>query len=446
MQNFASKRSICPVIAAAFLTLSNVSAANAQALDFVRNLFNRDKADEDKTVEAVVEEETATNCPESVRHFSAAQHYPMSCGRFRPPERDPSIDAMEGVWEVIIQDEKDPQHWYAALSKGLNGVSHRDPNGAWTLIGMFRTYAATPDRVSTDGVETIFFDGSGDYRMRVSRGAAANVMQGRWTNGEKSALAIWRKKPPAQIRSITFNSNYKKANGADVSNTVLFGARPGRFEFQDPLGCGYGHMRGNCHLIYITIAGQNLAGPHEIWLDPLSHMELLETRFLYSGDSFPTAAAMKWIVTGEPVVEAIQLQFAVWDGVKSGSYNLWFDGQPIPFYFHIENDPDENDKQQPNLIMLQALSNGRERVSQIEEGAPFRLVAHYDGDYPDPWAAVEAPGLPKIDAGGRLAPQTIILQRTDNPRILQSRLLKVEKAEFYGVVDEPLGEEEGAEP
>lgn len=462
MQNFASSRSICPVIAAAFLTLSNVSAANAQALDFVRNLFNRDKADEVKKVETVVDEESASAspCPETVAFFEFAQNWPESCGTVVPPNVSGAPEggtaALEGVWEIEVRTKDGPLRWVGALNKGLAHVGARTPDAPWNFIGNLTgpidepklpfigdTFSVTPEAVSGAGVKVSL----GGYEITVSPAGAANMMTGRWRRRDETGVVIWRKRPPASVRSVRFYSNFKDADGEDVVDEIAMGSRPARIEARHVVGCGYGHMRGNCHRVYVTIYGSGLEGPHEVWLDPNSHMELLERRYIFQDDNtFPASSAMGWIVSSRRSVKGIQLQFALWDGARPGPQILWFDGRPIPFDFIIHGYPDEKEEKKPSLLTLEAWAAEGAPVTQVEEGAPFRLTAKYDGEYPDPWVAVDAPGLPRIDAGGRLEPQTIILQRTDDPRILQSRLLKVEKTEFYPVVDEPLGEEEGADP
>jgi len=279
----------------------------------------------------------AEQCPETVAHFQAVQWYPNSCGSQTPPYAiDASVQSMEGAWNIEVISESESSYWIGALSKGFIGVGLREPDGDWGLIGEFRTYLASPVEVTSGSLVTAFIDGDGAEALRVGGAANTGFLTGQHSRGDQVSTANWRKLPPPRVGAVEFDSNRRDADGEPVLSTLQLDGSVdeqgvGRIELNHPVSCGAG-MRGNCTSLYVTVYGENLAQPAPVWLDPNSHMELLDTSFLFGdNESYSTDFAMKWMVTGEPETQAVRFRFVIWDGAKPGRYVLWYGDTPIPF-------------------------------------------------------------------------------------------------------------------
>lgn len=279
-------------------------------------------------------------CPDPVSFMEQAQLYEAACGSHTPLPASQLSDVereFEGVWRVEVASDDGTTSYFAALSKGLGDVGYRDPNGPWTLIGQFRTYPVAPQDVSASGLTTAFYDGSDAEPMRVQSMGQSGMLGGQWSYKGRTFRVTWQKTAPPRVTSVTFDSNWSRHDGTHVSESVTMGEAEGGFEFWGPMGCG--GARGNCHRVYLTVYGDNLAGPRAIWLDPLSHLELIETRFVNVRDETSTTGfAMKGAVANQADTKAISFQFAVRDGITAGAYTLWFGDIPIPFEIRLPND------------------------------------------------------------------------------------------------------------
>ncbi|SDB58446.1 hypothetical protein [Bauldia litoralis] len=369
----------------------------------------------------------ATNCPETVTHFRATHLYPMGCGSRTPPARSqlpPPLNNFEGVWLVEISgDERRSGSWYAALRQGHEGVDYRDPDGPWILTGEFRTYNASPSEVSAARIRTVFFDGESGGPMVVHPAGQEGVLIGRWSRDDKHADVAWRKIAPSRIESLTFNSNWERPDGSPVSDHIDYGQRAGRFEFGGPMGCG-GGMRGNCHRVFLTIFGKNLAGPHSIWLDPESHLELIESHFVgVSGSSVPTVGYMKSVMRDQSETAAINLVFAVWDGIRPGSHVIWLDD--IPIVFEINFPPSEAEVQPPPVspARIRYVRPVQDGYAGIEgplsvDGGPYAVEVRYDGEPPGQRTVAVTVQWPTRDGTGDK--ELVAEQSPDNPLLYYS--------------------------
>lgn len=297
------------------------------------------------TFEVRPDENRAVLCDETVDVMRAIALYPDSCGSDFPPPRSwlsKEDRDLEGVWRIEVQSAYGGSATYfASLGKGLESVDYRNPDGPWSLIGEFRTYPVTPFSVSSGGLRTVFYDGRDGQVMEVRPSGQPNRLAGQWVFNEERAKVTWQKIEPPQIASVWIDSNLSRADGSRITDEVAFGGRPGVLELPEGLGCG--GMQGNCHRVYLAISGTNLAGPNPVWLDPASHLDLLETRFVNArNESSPTAGYMKGAVKDQSATRWISFQFMVRDGIESGRFTLWFGNTPIPIEIRINANGTEN--------------------------------------------------------------------------------------------------------
>jgi len=213
-------------------------------------------------------------------------------------------------------------------------------------------------------------------------------------------------------------------------------------------------MRGNCPRFQIVVYGKNFAGPHHIWIDPASYIELSGRAYLCAKGRTYTVDA-EWTncsqsdKAGVNVVGVVLSGF-IWDGVSPGPKTVWIDGRPVPFELVIRGYPDANREPQPALVALRALGDGGAPLDRITEGVGFVLEATYDGAHPDEWVAVELPGLQPAVFGGELRvadddaaadggvvgkhlpPRSVVLRRTGDKTVFRSDLLAVRAAARRG--------------
>ena len=324
--------------------------ANAQVREFFESLFADDE-EEIAPAEAIAE----SSCPETVSFFDGAQKFPGSCGAVVPPQvpgsPPDSLKIYEGVWDVRLEGKDEVVEWVGVLSKGMGVVGQRAPNAEWSIFGAWsaaydsgvvpflRNLGGRVDSISAGALRA---NVSG-YEITVHPNGSTSLV-GRWKYRDTNGMAVWSRRPQAQISELIYNSN----RADEAGNRIISRVRPGevgRLEFNHPVTCGYGHMRGNCHNIYISVYGWPMGAPLDVWLDPVSHLEHLQSRFVYEGgDKAPEANySMGSSIVARGLIDHMQLQFVAWDGMTPGKQVLWIDGQAYPFDIVIHGYPEETE-------------------------------------------------------------------------------------------------------
>lgn len=361
-----------------------------------------------------------------------------ACGTGRPAPG--SAHFLDGIWEI-----KSPGNGkIASLTIFTNfsyGVLHRsDPNqpsptvGAWRLEGDtgFRrdTFAFRPNLADDGGVTAA--EGQFEFcncvkmRWEVHQTGDADILVGTWRYDEQTGPSIWRRRSAAPtIRSVTIGEAAFDAAGEAVNDSYGFGQRAGRITRAEPVTCARQNRR-NCDDIWVSLFGDNFGGAHTIWIDPASHIELDGEAGWYCRDG---AFVGYWNRCGmgasEPDgnVAGIGVKLRLWDGLTSGRYNLWVAGTPVPIEVEIGGMPAP---EAPALVLLDARDPEGTQITEVREGEPFIVSAHYDGPHPDTWVALEMPALRPV-AGA--ADRTMVLQRTEDPKVFESGWLAVERGE-----------------
>lgn len=370
-----------------------------------------------------------------------ARQWPGTCGTDKPPHG--AMGGLAGLWDVEVPaNPHSIEALRIALHYGSDGLGMHSPAEPLRARAYMRFpkrgYVGAPSappttaEINETGELVLRFGGFDlcacvQYELRVSPQGASNRMVGEWSFDGKRGTTLWRRRPPARIRTVEYLSSQL------VQDRVAVGVRPLRIVGRHPVTCGNGMMRGNCGGVWIIVRGENFEGLRNVWLDPATHMEI---RPYNSGWICGSGENESWIGhwtrcagAGGPGdgVTGIYLRVLLWDGVVPGPRTLWIDGTPIPIEMVIEGFPEAELSPKPDLRRLVAVNASGEPIEAVREGEPFRVRAIFSAAHPDPWIGVALPGIDgRYDQRGE--ERQVILRRTERPDTFESGWLAVEPA------------------
>lgn len=419
------------------------AAAFAQADEAAKNTDGA-SAENAGSATATEKSELESLCPEDMAGIAEKQGGLEACGTGRPP---PVTNPLDGVWEVDSPGNPKIDGLIVYVNNQY-GILHRgDPNqpspahGVWRLKGdaNYRSNIfSVPITVAEDGsvgsrLGQFDYCNCGQVKWRV-RPAGENTMIGEWRYDDQHGPAIWRRRSgKGIIRSVIISEAFINEQGEWVSERFGYRSRSGRVERRDPVIC--------CESIWVTVLGDNFAGVHNLWVDPATHVELREGRWVCNNGE--TTGGGRWDHCGVganpgDTVAGIQFKLNLWDGMKPGPINIWVDGQPIPIDIKLDGYPGE-DKEKPQLMTLNAYDLQYNKIPALTEGEPFILEAVFDGEHPDFWITVELPldggAVPTGAENGAtkqadpLQFRTVTLQRTADNKTFRSDRLAIQSAE-----------------
>lgn len=435
------------------LTVTAPIPANAGIGDFLKNLFGggeeatpvlegaADAADPDApAVQAV-----ALSCPEDMVAITGLSE---NCGTDRPPAPHGLTGGLAGLWDV--EAPGNPFHVTAmvSLNRGFAGVGHRGPQARqWVASGVaresgkeyFRTINPTA-RSNEDGslylhLLTGGYCGCVPYTVTVKPTGNPGIMVGEWAFDYQKAqvkkgIAILRRRPASRFDTVRFNWISSGPTQGFVRDEVPFGTRPLKVEGRHPVSCGYGGSRSNCGGIWLAVRGMNLAGGHDVWIDPASHIEIHKAGWRCANGEFRDHGA-DWTRCGSRQaggdgVIGLGFRLLFRDGMAPGPKTLWIDGHPIHLEVVLEGYPEDEMPAEPPLVLLDARDAADKQISEIREGEPFQVTAIFEAAHPRSWISVAVPTLALEAAGGDAAPAAVVLRRTGDPKVFQSEWLAVE--------------------
>ncbi len=304
--------------------------------------------------DAGVAETPADRCPPIMRSKTAAKNWPESCGTGRPPPSLMPAGGLTGLWEIEAPGNPFFEEILVAVSRSHCAVGYHAATGRLCVAGSARkngksSYSTINPKLmaSGDGRLKIHL-ATGGFSGRVkfwAEGRAAgnpDVLTGTWEYGRKKpkrGKAVMRRRPAAAFTTVAIG---KAGPDSNVDRFAL-GTRPGRIERRHPVTCGAGRSRINCDSVTITIAGENLAGAHDVWIDPASHMEIRDAGWIcrdgkrrdYQAGWTRCGGADR---AGDGVV-SLTLKLIMWDGIAPGRRTLWVNGRPIPLDLVIHGHP-----------------------------------------------------------------------------------------------------------
>jgi hypothetical protein len=338
---------------------------------------------------------------------------------------------VDGIWDVEDEGSVKIDAMTLTINRQFASLGKRTKNTPLVTVGLvrhkgdshFQKFGKFHLAVSDDGTITMSHGqfgycncGAIDYTMRAT--GDPDVMIGEWVyKDDERGTSIWRRRPPITIESVSYVLRHSYKNQRYLRDTVAYGERP-----LNVTDWPKAYQRS----IWLTVSGRGLAGGHDVWLDPSSKLKLRDRRWRCQdnrtregGDGWTSCG--NW---GKPDlgVVALVLEIKIPKNTTAGIKTLWIDDQPVHFYVHAINEPEEPN--QPKLVMLDAVNMQGEQITQVEESVPFLVKAIYDGEHPEEWISITMPTLRRADEEG--APQQIVLRRTDDPRIFQSDWLAIE--------------------
>jgi hypothetical protein len=409
--------------------------AKAQISDFFKNLIGGGEQEE----VSPVEETSVSTCPENMLRLTGLPE--EGCGTDRPPASHAVVGGINGLWDVEAPGNPFFETALVTLNRGYASLGYRAAGGAWVAAGIARknnkawfsdinpSAKALEDGSLRLHLTTGGFCGCVKYLVTVKPTGDPNVMVGEWTYGDdKKGFAVIRRRPPGNFRSVEYVNISADPSQRYVRDRVAFGTRPLKIERRHPVSCN--GARANCGGIWITIYGDNLAGGHDVWIDPASKVENQKAGWLCSNGDFRGSGA-EWTkcgstnVPGDGVI-GLRLRLLFWDGMTPGAKTLWIDGHPIHLEIKIDGFPEEDKEKKPALVLLDALNMQGEQITQVDEGEPFVLKAIYDGPHPDSWVTLDVPSVRPAQAPDNAEKREVVLRRTDDPKIFRSDWLAVE--------------------
>lgn len=473
--NSAARRRIllacCTLLMAPLLSPSPAFAREKGFIGSFLDKFSQQKHQDDKDKSTPSNSEAnnkqSGSCPSDFDWMTdAAKRWPGTCGTNRPPiYNDPSdpMSGFSGLWDIELRGSKLYSHALISIAKDHYGVGFGDETQGWIATGVAR-------RNSDDhGIDGLLFQSpklssGGSISFRIGTSFVGQDVTGRpsgrsdrlvgvWRSDGKSGAAIWRRQPRGQFKTVVLNSNDSVPNPVV---TIPYGMSYGTITRVNPPGCGYGSMRGNCPTAYVDILGDNLAGPHDVWIDPASHIEANVSWICKNGDTRSYSA--EWTICGSDHalgdgVVGLRIQLILWDGVTPGPKTIWMDGKPVPFRMIIQNwknapaDQAENETPKPALVALRAVGKDGAEIKKVTEAARFRLEAVFDRENSDDWVAAkfdtrhpmvnlplgedgpgEAVEIPEEATDNSESP-SVTLWRTEDRKTFRSGWLHVEPVE-----------------
>ena len=434
-------------ILALSILLSAPAPANAEPSGFFDWLFSGGDQGETSPADGVTEEpgeDPPASGIESACPGFAIENPDLAaaCGTDRPPVSHAMAGDISGAWEVEAPGSPHIEALTVVVNRGFHGLGYRNivsPLVATTVVRYpgdiaYRHKGINIGR-SEDGTITAKFGGfeycscvSIYYHVKPT--GDPNVMTGEWVYLKQRGVTIWRRQPPGDFRSVSYTNITADPSQRFVRDYAAFGTRSLKIERTHPVTCGYGHMRGNCGGIWVIISGDNLAGGHDVWVDPASQIEIEKAGWICSNGKYRDYGA-EWTSCGSKNapgdgVVGLFMRVLFWDGMTPGPKTLWVDGRPIHLEMTIHGYPEEEKIQEPALLLLDALNAQGEQIRQIEEGVPFILKTVYDGAHPDTWVSIDVLDMKSAQASDNAEKWEVILRRTDDPKIFQSDWLAVE--------------------
>ncbi len=428
----------------AVLVVAAAGPAKADLGDFIRDLFGGEATPEapseapaGTTAAPGPTDAAALPCPQNMVEYTGLSE---NCGTDRPPAPHGRNDGLTGLWDVEASGNPFHETATVALNRGYAGVGHRDPQ-AQNLVAAgvardkdknhFRTINPTA-RETEDGSLYIHLVTSGycgcvPYTVTVKPTGDPNVMIGEWAFDYnkakvKKGTAILRRRPAGQFGAASLNWTPAGPAQGFARDEVPFGTRPLRIELRHPVTCGYGGARANCGGTRLAVWGTNLAGGHDAWIDPASHIELRKAGWICANGDFRDFGA-GWTRCGSgrdggDGVVGLGFHLLFRDGMTPGARTLWIDGHPIHLEVALEGFPEDEKPAEPALVLLDARDAADKLIAEVREGEPFQVKAIFEASHPQSWVSVAVPSL---------APQaTVVLRRTDDPKVFQSEWLAVE--------------------
>lgn len=293
-------------------------------------------------------------CPPIMRSKMAAKSWPESCGTGRPPPSLMPAGGLTGLWDIEAPGNPFFEEILVAVSRSHCAVGYHAATGQLCVAGSARkngkTYYSTINpslMASGDGrlkihLATGGFSGRVKFWVEGQVAGNPDVLAGTWEYGRKKpkrGKAVMRRRPAATLTSVVIG----KAGPDKKTDRFALEARPGRIERRHPVTCGAGRSRANCDSVTITIEGENLAGAHDVWIDPASHMEIRDAGWICR-DGKRRDYQAGWTKCGGTAragdgVAALTLKLVMWDGIAPGIRTLWVNGRPIPLHLVIHGHP-----------------------------------------------------------------------------------------------------------
>ena len=339
----------------------------------------------------------SSQCPEIMRRMTAARNWPESCGTGKPPKALLQKDGISGLWEITADGNPFFDEILVALSRYQCGVSYLIAAADLCITGSARKkgksnyshinpriMASEPDRIQIH-LQSGGFSGRTKFWVEARPTGEPNLWVGKWQYGKKKpqvGRVVMKRRPPPKIQEITIKNAGHGDNNAD---RYAYGDRPGRILRRHAITCGAGRSRSNCDRVWITLTGENLAGAHNVWIDPASHMEIRDAGWTCRNGKRREGGAgwTKCAVTARAGdgVAAISLRLVLWDGIKPGRRTLWVNGQPVPFDLVIQGHPDSTKNTNPMVSKVEIVDPATMLpVDTVAVGDSFRIRVTFAAD------------------------------------------------------------------
>jgi len=367
-----------------------------------------------------------------------------TCGQTMPPvSMQPG--PLDGFWDVSAPGAPH----LAALVVILNtkfGPFHRgNPNipspaqAMWRLEGWERMdgnpFAVAYSELDGGGFSVSMgaFENCNcvSITFRVYPTGNPDVLRGEWQYEDQTGPTQWRRRnTTSRVHAINISNAVQDENGEWTADFYATQDRAGKLHRADGVTCGYGQMRGNCERVYVTFLGDNFAGPHQVWIDPSTYMEIGEVGWVCrNGEYF----AGGWSGCGydeEPVdrVAGIRVQIVMWDGMKSGPVNLWVDGRPLPIELEIGDSPVEDEI--PDLLSVTAYDIDGNPVTSLQQNGVYRFEAVFADNHPHAWINVR---LGATAAAEDSHTRNVTLTREADGRTFSSEWMQLQRADTQEV-------------
>ncbi|MBD8527351.1 hypothetical protein [Pseudomarimonas arenosa] len=284
-------------------------------------------------------------CPDDVKHWPEYQRWPEACGTGQPPDflaevSDPLIEA-EGLWRFenrAGEGDTPYSQGVIVISKGHPDLHFRKLDSGWTHFGVGGNANGSWSRrfgawnTSVEG-NTFSVGISPFSNIQMSVSMHEGALRGRWSEGANSGVSVWRAQPPLVLKSVRVHSG--RAGGDFVSESQPEAMVPVLRQFSPPI-CG-AQMAGNCPRASVEIVADNIEGPHDLWIDPATHIRMGERRYVViskDGTQATTSYPNANYFESQKTIGA-RIELLLWDGATPGVKTLWIDGHAIPFELQI---------------------------------------------------------------------------------------------------------------
>lgn len=362
-----------------------------------------------------------------------------TCGRGAPPERF-LPGPLDGIWDVSAPGAPHVAELIVIMNSRL-GRFHR---GSPSLPSPAQAIWRLQDQEQMDSrpfaVSYSALDG-GSFRVSMGRFELCDcvqihfrvyptdnpdVLRGEWEYEDQRGPTQWRRRDAPRVRAVSISDAVLDDDGQLATDFYAVEDRAGTLHRPDAVTCGYGQMRGNCPSIDITVLGENFAGPHQVWIDPATFMEIGTVGWVCRNGDFHKGGWFDCGYDQEPTdrVAGIRMQVRLRDGMKSGPVNLWVNGRPLPIDVQIDGSPNENSI--PRLLSLSAFDSDDNAVTRLQENGVYRFEAEFAEQHSDAWIAIE---LSTSEAGDDGHAREITLTREADRRTFSSKWLQLRRAD-----------------